>query len=128
MRISDLTSDLCSSVRAGKILIATGAWPIVPHFPGAGHGITSNEVFHLDTFPKREVIAGAGYITNEFAVIFHKFGAHVTMVNRTDVILRGYDEQISTEEHPPELQHLMHISNAVLCLTQTRLNCANNKP
>ena len=40
------------------------------------------------------VIAGAGYIANEFAGIFHEFGAHVTLVNRTDVILRSYDAQI----------------------------------
>jgi glutathione reductase (NADPH) len=44
--------------------------------------------------PKRIVIAGAGYIANEFAGIFHEFGAHVTMINRSDTILRGYDEQI----------------------------------
>src|SRR3546814_8065010 len=65
------------TITAGKILIATGAWPIVPHFPGAEHGITSNEVFHLDTFPKRVVIAGAGYNANEFGGDFHQFGAHV---------------------------------------------------
>jgi glutathione reductase (NADPH) len=40
------------------------------------------------------VIAGGGYIANEFAGIFHQFGSHVTLVNRTDVILRGYDQQI----------------------------------
>jgi glutathione reductase (NADPH) len=51
-------------------------------------------VFHLEALPKRVVIAGAGYIANEFAGIFHQFGAHVTLVNRSDVILRGYDEQI----------------------------------
>ncbi len=44
--------------------------------------------------PRRILIAGAGYIANEFAGIFHQFGAHVTLVNRSDVILRGYDEQI----------------------------------
>ena len=77
-----------------RILVATGAWPDVPDFPGAEHGITSNEVFHLDAIPKRMVIAGAGYIANEFAGIFHQFGSHVTMVNRSDVILRGYDAQI----------------------------------
>ena len=44
--------------------------------------------------PKRILIAGAGYIANEFAGIFHEFGAKVTLINRTDVILRGYDEQI----------------------------------
>ena len=44
--------------------------------------------------PKRIVIAGGGYIANEFAGIFHQFGSQVTLVNRTDVILRGYDQQI----------------------------------
>ncbi len=79
---------------AAKILIAVGAHPLVPDCPGSEHGITSNEVFHLDAVPKRVLIAGAGYIANEFAGIFHQFGAHVTLINRTDVILRGYDEQI----------------------------------
>ncbi|MFD1951336.1 glutathione-disulfide reductase [Sphingomonas arantia] len=81
-------------ISVGHILIATGAWPDTPEFPGAEHGITSNEVFHLDAIPKRMVIAGAGYIANEFAGIFHQFGSHVTLVNRSDVILRGYDAQI----------------------------------
>jgi glutathione reductase (NADPH) len=82
------------AVTAGTILIATGATPVVPDFPGNEHGITSNEAFHLESLPKRVVIAGAGYIANEFAGIFHQFGAHVTLVNRSDVILRGYDETI----------------------------------
>jgi glutathione reductase (NADPH) len=81
-------------VTAKTILIATGARPVVPTFPGAEHGITSNEAFHLDGVPKRIVIAGAGYIANEFAGIFHQFGSHVTVVNRSDVLLRSYDAQI----------------------------------
>ncbi|TFI57297.1 glutathione-disulfide reductase [Sphingomonas parva] len=82
------------TVTAKTILIASGATPVVPDFPGAEHGITSNEAFHLEALPKRVVIAGAGYIANEFAGIFHEFGAKVTLVNRSDVILRGYDETI----------------------------------
>ena len=81
-------------VTAKYILVATGATPDIPEFPGNEHGFTSNEAFLLDTLPKRVVIAGAGYIANEFAGIFHQFGSHVTLVNRTDVILRGYEEQI----------------------------------
>ncbi|MGB3318142.1 MAG: glutathione-disulfide reductase [Sphingopyxis granuli] len=79
---------------AGRILIATGGWPFVPDFPGSEHAITSNEVFHLETLPQRVVIAGGGYIANEFAGIFNEFGSKVTIVNRGDAILRGYDEQI----------------------------------
>ncbi len=81
-------------VTAKIILLATGGWPSVPEFPGSEHGITSNEVFHLESLPKRVVIAGGGYIANEFAGIFNEFGATVTIVNRGDQILRGYDEQI----------------------------------
>jgi glutathione reductase (NADPH) len=79
---------------AGKILIATGARPVMPAIEGIEYAISSNEVFHLDTLPERIVIAGGGYIANEFAGIFHKFGTHVIQVNRTDVILRHYDQQI----------------------------------
>ena len=82
------------TVTAGRILIATGATPQLLHFPGSEHAITSNEVFHLPALPKRVLIAGAGYIANEFAGIFHEFGSAVTVVNRSDAILRGYDEQI----------------------------------
>ena len=82
------------TVTAKYILIATGATPQVPSCPGHEHGITSNEAFHLDAIPRRVLIAGAGYIANEFAGIFHQFGAHVMLINRTDVILRQYDAQI----------------------------------
>ena len=79
---------------AGKILIATGARPEMPKIERIEHAISSNEVFHLDKLPKRIVIAGGGYIANEFAGIFHQFGSHVTLINRSDVILRHYDQQI----------------------------------
>ena len=81
-------------VTAGTILIATGAWPLRPDVPGAALGITSNEVFHLERLPKRAVIAGAGYIANEFAGIFHELGVEVTLVTRGNRMLRGYDAEI----------------------------------
>jgi glutathione reductase (NADPH) len=83
-----------TDVSAKYILVATGSWPTIPDFPGAEHGITSNEVFHLDAVPKRAIIAGGGYIANEFAGIFHEFSCDVTLVNRGDQILRYYDAQV----------------------------------
>ena len=81
-------------VTAGKILIATGARPLMPKIPGIEHAISSNDVFHLEKLPKRVVIAGGGYIANEFAGIFHQFGSRVTLVNRTETMLRSYDQQL----------------------------------
>jgi len=81
-------------VTAKVILIAVGAWPVMPEFPGVEHCITSNEVFHLPKLPRRIVIQGAGYIAMEFAGIFNALGSDVTVVNRSDQILRGYDESL----------------------------------
>ena len=78
-------------VTAKYILIATGARPRLPECEGAEHAITSNEAFHLDKLPERIIIAGGGYIANEFAGIFNEFGSKVTLVNRSDKLLRGYD-------------------------------------
>jgi glutathione reductase (NADPH) len=78
-------------VTAAHILIATGARPFIPDFPGNEHVITSNEAFHLDELPRRILIAGGGYIANEFAGIFNEFGCKVTLANRSDTILRSYD-------------------------------------
>jgi len=83
-----------TKLSAATILIATGAHPVIPDVPGAEHGVTSNEMFHLDAIPRRAVIAGGGYIANEFAGILREFSCEVTLVNRGDIILRHYDEQV----------------------------------
>ena len=80
---------------ARHILIATGARPAVPDVPGAELGITSNEIFHLPALPRRIVIAGGGYIANEFAGIFHEFGSEVTLINRSETILRGWEPALA---------------------------------
>lgn len=81
-------------ISAKYILVAVGARPFVPDFPGAEYCLTSNEMFHLATLPRRAVIAGGGYIANEFAGILNGLGTKVTVVNRGDAILRGYDESL----------------------------------
>ncbi|RZV30519.1 MAG: glutathione-disulfide reductase, partial [Sphingomonadaceae bacterium] len=81
-------------VTAKTILIATGAHPRIPDCEGADHAISSNEAFHLDKLPEKIIIAGGGYIANEFAGIFNEFGCEVTIVNRGDQLLRGYDEAV----------------------------------
>jgi glutathione reductase (NADPH) len=76
------------------ILIATGAKPAIPACVGSEFGFTSNEAFHLEALPRRIVIAGGGYIANEFAGVFNELGTHVTILNRGGDILRHYDESI----------------------------------
>jgi glutathione reductase (NADPH) len=83
------------AVRAKYVLIATGGAP--NHgaaIPGIEHVISSNEVFHLPSLPRRILIQGGGYIALEFACIFAGFGSDVTVVYRGENVLRGFDEDV----------------------------------
>ncbi|HEX4765426.1 MAG TPA: glutathione-disulfide reductase [Lichenihabitans sp.] len=82
-------------IEAGKILIATGSTPhLHPDIPGLEFAITSNELFDLPEFPQRLLIVGGGYIAVEFASIFARLGAEVTLCFRAEKILNGFDEDM----------------------------------
>ena len=83
------------TIKSKYVLIATGGAP--NHgaaIPGIEHVISSNEVFHLKSLPRRILIQGGGYIALEFACIFAGFGCDVTLVYRGENILRGFDEDV----------------------------------
>ncbi len=82
------------TISAEKILLAVGGWPAVPDFPGVELGISSNEVFHLETQPKRVAVYGGGYIAVEFAGIFNGMGSEVTQIYRGPSLLRGFDDDV----------------------------------
>ncbi len=79
---------------AENILVATGSWPTVPELPGRELTVTSNELFHLETLPRRILIVGGGYIAVEFACIFHGLGVDVTQIYRGPLFLRGFDDDV----------------------------------
>jgi glutathione reductase (NADPH) len=81
-------------ISARYILIATGAWPVRPHIPGAEHSISSNEAFELRALPRRVLVVGGGYIAVEFAGIFSGLGSEVTLSYRGEQILRGFDDDV----------------------------------
>jgi glutathione reductase (NADPH) len=82
-------------VTARHILIATGGRPVRrPTIEGIEHGVTSNEIFDLPNFPRRLAIVGGGYIAVEFACLFRRLGAEVTLMMRADLPLRGFDDDV----------------------------------
>jgi glutathione reductase (NADPH) len=90
-------------VTAKYILVATGGTPVVPPFEGSEHAITSNEIFYLDEFPQRLMVMGGGYIAVEFAGVFNALGGEVTLVNRSETILRSYEQDI-VKRLPPIME------------------------
>jgi len=89
------TVELADGTRktAKHILVAAGGRPVVPDVPGAELGITSNDIFHLETLPKSVLIIGGGYIACEFAGILTGLGVKVCQYYRGAQILRGFDEE-----------------------------------
>jgi glutathione reductase (NADPH) len=100
-------------VTAKYILVAVGGWPDIPDFPGKELCISSNEVFHLKEQPRRLIVQGAGYIAMEFAGVFNALGSDVTVINRSETILRHYDETM--------VERLLHI--AMMRGIDFKMNC-----
>ncbi|KAL8798431.1 MAG: hypothetical protein Q9200_007775 [Gallowayella weberi] len=82
------------TIRAKKILLATGGHPNIPNTPGAEMGITSDGFFDLETLPKRVALVGAGYIAVEMAGMFHHLGSETHLFIRHETFLRPFDPMI----------------------------------
>ncbi len=79
---------------AAHILVSTGSHPFLPEMPGIEHVITSDGALSLQALPRRMIIVGGGYIGVEFASIFNTMGVKVTMLIRSDTVLRGFDDDV----------------------------------
>ncbi|KAI9829043.1 MAG: Glutathione reductase [Thelocarpon impressellum] len=83
------------TIRAKKIVIATGGHPIVPtNVPGAELGITSDGFFELEKQPKKVAVVGAGYIAVEMSGMFQALGTETHLFIRQDTFLRTFDPMI----------------------------------
>ncbi len=84
-----------TEVSASHILIATGGRPHVPDtVPGRELAIVSDDIFLMETLPRRILIVGGGYIACEFACILSGMGVKVTQFYRGAQILRGFDDEV----------------------------------
>lgn len=81
----------------GKAIIATGATPTVPPIPGLQESpyLTSENIWQLETLPKKLVVLGAGSIGCELGQAFGRLGSTVTLIDAADQILPREDESAS---------------------------------
>ena len=80
-----------------RIFINVGGRAIVPDMPGV-HDVptlTNTTILELDHVPEHLVVIGGSYIGLEFAQIFRRFGAAVTIVEKAPRLISREDEDIS---------------------------------
>lgn len=82
---------------AKSFLIATGASPSIPTISGLEETdyLTSTTLLELKKMPKRLTVIGSGYIGLELGQLFHNLGSEVTLIQRSESLLKEYDPEIS---------------------------------
>ncbi|MFA9381344.1 MAG: dihydrolipoyl dehydrogenase [Acetanaerobacterium sp.] len=93
------TQQEAVQINCGKIILTTGAVPLLPNITGIDLDgvITSNEALSLNTLPESIVIIGAGVIGLEFATMLSLSGVKVTVIELLDRILPDEDAEIAAE-------------------------------
>lgn len=82
---------------ANTFLISTGASPSVPDIPGLKEVdyLTSTTALELKEVPKKLAIIGSGYIAMELGQLFSNLGSEVSLMQRSERLLKEYDPEIS---------------------------------
>jgi len=82
---------------APRIFLNVGGRATVPDMPGVGDVpyLDNTDIVALDTLPKHLVVVGGSYIGLEFAQMYARFGARVTVIERADRLVPREDPEIS---------------------------------
>jgi len=82
---------------ADKIFLNVGGRALVPDMPGVNEVkyLTNTSILELDEVPRHLVIVGGSYVGLEFAQIYRRFGAEVTVVEKGPRLISREDEDVS---------------------------------
>ena len=92
---SDRSDGSGRTISAPKIVLATGARPLVPPIPGLEEAgfLDNSSLLQIERLPASLVIIGGGYIGCEFGHFFSAMGADVVMIGRGPQLLKGEDPE-----------------------------------
>lgn len=85
------------SIRAKRILVATGARPRPLPIPGGELARSSDDFLNLPELPQHVTFIGGGYISMEFATVAVAAGAEVTVVQRGNRVMDRFDPDLVEE-------------------------------
>jgi pyruvate/2-oxoglutarate dehydrogenase complex dihydrolipoamide dehydrogenase (E3) component len=82
---------------AREIFINVGARPSVPAIPGLNscRYLTSSSIIDLDEVPRHLIVIGGSYVGLEFAQMFRRFGADVSVIETAPSLIGREDPEIS---------------------------------
>ena len=87
-------SIAAETVNFRHIVIASGAEPVRLGVSGEEYLIDNEEFMALERLPRRIAFVGGGYIAAEFSHISARAGAEVTVLQRGDRMLKGFEPEL----------------------------------
>jgi pyruvate/2-oxoglutarate dehydrogenase complex dihydrolipoamide dehydrogenase (E3) component len=87
------------TITADTIVINTGARPVLPDIPGLAtskHCVTSTDLISTEDLPGHLAILGGGYLGIEFAAMYRRFGAEVTVFEAAEQMMSREDDDIAS--------------------------------
>jgi pyruvate/2-oxoglutarate dehydrogenase complex dihydrolipoamide dehydrogenase (E3) component len=87
------------TIRAERVFLNVGGRASVPEIPGLKDVpfLNNNSIMALDRVPEHLVIVGGSYIGLEFAQMYRRFGAQVSVIELAPKLLPREDDDVATE-------------------------------
>lgn len=84
-------------LQAPRIFINVGGRALVPPLPGVDEVpcLTNTSILELDQVPRHLAVIGGSYIGLEFAQMYRRFGAEVTVIEKGPRLVAREDEEVS---------------------------------
>ncbi len=107
-------------LRADRFFLNVGGRAVVPDVPGLSDVdyMTNVGILDLDTLPEHLVIIGGSYIALEFAQMYRRFGAQVTVVERGPRLTSREDEDVSAA-----IKEILENEGITVELNATSISC-----
>jgi pyruvate/2-oxoglutarate dehydrogenase complex dihydrolipoamide dehydrogenase (E3) component len=82
---------------AEKVFLNVGARANIPDLPGVDQvdALTNSSLLALEVLPRHLAIVGGSYVGLEFAQIYRRFGAEVTVVEMASHLIKREDPEVS---------------------------------
>jgi pyruvate/2-oxoglutarate dehydrogenase complex dihydrolipoamide dehydrogenase (E3) component len=137
--------DAADRVRVGeelltapRIFVNVGGRASVPDMPGVGEVpfLTNRSMLELDRLPEHLIVVGGSYVGLEFAQLYRRFGAEVTVVEKSTRLISREDEEVSEAIREILLGEGVNVRTGAECISlaphtrgvEVGVNCEEGEP